>query len=364
MDGTVTRQVGKDVTIGVQGGYASGSFEILGVGPHQRRRHQQLLRRRPHRVPQLAALRGARLHDPPRGQQRPQQPPRGKVDAPERLQPGTSSTARPSTSGSSRPAPTSTTTCTSASTTGSSTSSGRTRPRTRPRTTPASSSTTRSSSAGTSRSCWRLPRRLRRPVPAGHRAVAARLRSSHHLERPVHRSARSSARRSRGTPTFLEAYVGLPIQLPRRGRRRCTAPASGLDQPDFKLKPEQVFTTEVGYLNSQERLRHGRHGVLLQPRQQPQRHRADAARDGRRPRQPKRPHDRPADRPLDALPRRVRQPVPDVQRLRGRARRPRVPGRRPRLLREHDADGRRAGLLPVHRRAALAHRDRLRARAP
>lgn len=33
LDGTITRQVGKDVTVGVQGGYTSGSAEILGVGP-------------------------------------------------------------------------------------------------------------------------------------------------------------------------------------------------------------------------------------------------------------------------------------------------------------------------------------------
>ena len=33
MDGTVTRQIGKDVTVGVQGGYVSGSFELLGLGP-------------------------------------------------------------------------------------------------------------------------------------------------------------------------------------------------------------------------------------------------------------------------------------------------------------------------------------------
>src|ERR1019366_8871426 len=32
-DPTVTRQLGKDVTIGVQGGYTKGSTEVLGVGP-------------------------------------------------------------------------------------------------------------------------------------------------------------------------------------------------------------------------------------------------------------------------------------------------------------------------------------------
>jgi outer membrane receptor for ferrienterochelin and colicin len=46
------------------------------------------------------------------------------------------------------------------------------------------------------------------------------------------------------TPTFLEAYLGLPLQLPLSGA------AALIDQPSVKLNPEQIFTTEIGYLSS------------------------------------------------------------------------------------------------------------------
>jgi outer membrane receptor for ferrienterochelin and colicin len=51
------------------------------------------------------------------------------------------------------------------------------------------------------------------------------------------------------TPTFLEAYTGLPIPLPVSGGALLSA-GSHPDQPGFQLKPEQVLDTEVGYLNS------------------------------------------------------------------------------------------------------------------
>ncbi len=46
------------------------------------------------------------------------------------------------------------------------------------------------------------------------------------------------------TPDFIESYVSLPVQLPFAG-------ASSLvqNQPGFKVQPEQVFTTELGYMN-------------------------------------------------------------------------------------------------------------------
>jgi iron complex outermembrane receptor protein len=45
------------------------------------------------------------------------------------------------------------------------------------------------------------------------------------------------------TPTFLESYVGVPIQLPVTG-------GAEYSLPNANLKPEHIFTTELGYLNS------------------------------------------------------------------------------------------------------------------
>jgi iron complex outermembrane receptor protein len=47
------------------------------------------------------------------------------------------------------------------------------------------------------------------------------------------------------TPTFLESYIGLPVQLPVQG--------ATLDSPKVQplIQPEQIFTTELGYLNSE-----------------------------------------------------------------------------------------------------------------
>jgi iron complex outermembrane receptor protein len=68
-----------------------------------------------------------------------------------------------------------------------------------------------------------------------------------------HPSARSTIRGIVGTafrtPDYVEAYLGLPLQLPLAG---ASALINGQppDKPNFKLNPEQIFTTEVGYLNS------------------------------------------------------------------------------------------------------------------
>ena len=53
------------------------------------------------------------------------------------------------------------------------------------------------------------------------------------------------------TPTFLEAYLTLPIQLSLPGVRAHLAVASAVDDPNFILQPEQVTTAEVSYLNQQ-----------------------------------------------------------------------------------------------------------------
>ncbi len=68
-----------------------------------------------------------------------------------------------------------------------------------------------------------------------------------------HPSAQSTIRGILGTafrtPDFLESYVGFPIQLPISGASQLSA-GQRPDQPGFKLQPEQVFTAELGYMNS------------------------------------------------------------------------------------------------------------------
>jgi iron complex outermembrane receptor protein len=64
----------------------------------------------------------------------------------------------------------------------------------------------------------------------------------------VHPTARSTIRGSVGTafrtPTFLESYIGYTIQLPVTGAALTTP------QQYPKVQPEQVFTAELGYMNS------------------------------------------------------------------------------------------------------------------
>jgi iron complex outermembrane receptor protein len=51
------------------------------------------------------------------------------------------------------------------------------------------------------------------------------------------------------TPNFLESYVGLPVSLPLSGAY-LNSQSQRPDQPSFKVQPEQIFNAEVGYLNS------------------------------------------------------------------------------------------------------------------
>ncbi|HEY1690759.1 MAG TPA: TonB-dependent receptor [Polyangiaceae bacterium] len=51
------------------------------------------------------------------------------------------------------------------------------------------------------------------------------------------------------TPTFLESYLGIPVQLPLTGAGLISE-GQRSDNPSFKVNPEQIFTTELGYLNS------------------------------------------------------------------------------------------------------------------
>jgi outer membrane receptor for ferrienterochelin and colicin len=52
------------------------------------------------------------------------------------------------------------------------------------------------------------------------------------------------------TPTFLESYLGIPVQLPLTGASLISE-GQRSDNPSFKVNPEQIFTTELGYLNSE-----------------------------------------------------------------------------------------------------------------
>ncbi len=47
------------------------------------------------------------------------------------------------------------------------------------------------------------------------------------------------------TPAFIESYIGLPVQLPATGAELANQTHPAL------LQPEQIFTTELGYLNSE-----------------------------------------------------------------------------------------------------------------
>ncbi len=68
----------------------------------------------------------------------------------------------------------------------------------------------------------------------------------------VHPTAKSTIRASVATafrtPTFLESYLSLPVQLPVAG---ASLDSRGVrtDDPNFKLSPEHVFSAELGYLS-------------------------------------------------------------------------------------------------------------------
>ena len=65
----------------------------------------------------------------------------------------------------------------------------------------------------------------------------------------VHPSRQSTVRAMVGTafraPTFLESYLDIPFQLPVTAAALLTRPAAA------RLEPERIWTAEIGYLNSQ-----------------------------------------------------------------------------------------------------------------
>jgi outer membrane receptor for ferrienterochelin and colicin len=55
------------------------------------------------------------------------------------------------------------------------------------------------------------------------------------------------------TPTFLESYLKIPVQLPVAGVSLLSE-GQPADLPGFKLQAEQIFTAEIGYLNQESDL--------------------------------------------------------------------------------------------------------------
>jgi iron complex outermembrane receptor protein len=69
------------------------------------------------------------------------------------------------------------------------------------------------------------------------------------IVRPAERqSIRASVSTAFRSPTFLESYLELPIQLQYPGVELLSA-AEREDDPDFVLAPEQIFDVEASYLN-------------------------------------------------------------------------------------------------------------------
>jgi iron complex outermembrane receptor protein len=72
--------------------------------------------------------------------------------------------------------------------------------------------------------------------------------------KPTDRQAiRASGSTAFRTPSYLEAYLGLPIQLSTPGAEFVSA-TKRADDPSFRLQPEQIVTAEASYLNQQSEL--------------------------------------------------------------------------------------------------------------
>src|SRR5262249_13849843 len=70
----------------------------------------------------------------------------------------------------------------------------------------------------------------------------------------VHPTKKSTFRASVATsyrkPTFLESYLDLAIPLPAAGASQ-TSQGIRSEDPGFRLRPERILSTEIGYLNQQ-----------------------------------------------------------------------------------------------------------------
>ena len=52
------------------------------------------------------------------------------------------------------------------------------------------------------------------------------------------------------TPTFLESYLSIPVQLPVAGASLASS-SQRQDDPSFRVQPEQILSAELGYLNQE-----------------------------------------------------------------------------------------------------------------
>ncbi|HZO12294.1 MAG TPA: TonB-dependent receptor [Polyangiaceae bacterium] len=83
---------------------------------------------------------------------------------------------------------------------------------------------------------------LERPVPSGRGTFIIKPGES---KRQAIKASVANAFRS---PTFLESYLDLPIQLTLAGVE-IRSQSKRLDEPDFTLDPENILAAELGYLN-------------------------------------------------------------------------------------------------------------------
>jgi iron complex outermembrane receptor protein len=86
---------------------------------------------------------------------------------------------------------------------------------------------------------------LQRVVPSG--------RASFIIKPTEQQAIRISGSNAFRTPTFLESYLALPVEVSLPGIELLSASKSP-DKPNFVLEPEQVITVEAGYLNQQSDL--------------------------------------------------------------------------------------------------------------
>jgi iron complex outermembrane receptor protein len=86
---------------------------------------------------------------------------------------------------------------------------------------------------------------LGRPIPSPRGAF---------IFKPTDRQAvRLSGSTAFRSPTYLESYLGLPIQLAQPGLE-VISESERREDPDFVLSPEQIITAEASYLNQQSDL--------------------------------------------------------------------------------------------------------------
>ena len=86
---------------------------------------------------------------------------------------------------------------------------------------------------------------LQRVVPSG--------RASLIIKPTEQQSIRVSGGNAFRTPTFLESYLNLPVEVSLPGAELVSA-SKAPDKPDFILEPEQIITVEASYLNQQSDL--------------------------------------------------------------------------------------------------------------